>query len=111
MKITIEPSLSHETDSYHTVTIETPHDDVAMEETMEMIVKSLQGWGYANETISSYLDKEFAHSLGLEIGTTSEVDVEAIFRDAASQCCPVGVKGTRGERGILEDNTSEYGGV
>lgn len=68
MKITIEPSQNQDSEKYphNAVTIKSPHDDLTIGEVMDLVVKSLQAWGFQNENIAEHLEEEFAWSLGLK---------------------------------------------
>ena len=69
MKITIEPTEQRgltSADTMHSkVSVSIASDDLDMGETMEQVVKTLQAWGFHNDTIAKYLDEELAWQLGL----------------------------------------------
>ena len=69
MKITIEPTedqSGNSADTMHsTVSVSIANDDLDIGDTMAQVVKALQAWGFHNESIAGYLDKELAWQLGL----------------------------------------------
>ena len=98
MKITIEPTeqtyyyggknTRQSADTMHsTVSISIASDDLDIGETMEQVVKALQGWGFHNESIAGYLDEELAWQLGLGRRDDQATMIESIYQptDAISK--------------------------
>ena len=67
MKLILEPSRHQkgEKHPYSKVTIEHPHDDLAIEDVMGLVINALQTWGFNRSSIADYLDDEFVKSLDL----------------------------------------------
>ena len=84
MKITIEPTEQRSpttADTMHsTVSISIASDDLDIGETMGQVVKVLQAWGFHNESIAGYLDKELAWHLGLGGRDDQATMLEGIYK-------------------------------
>jgi hypothetical protein len=53
MKITIEPThKGNGPDAHCTVTVEHPHDDVNIDDTMDLVAAALKAYGYADESVN-----------------------------------------------------------
>ena len=75
MKITLTPSKDQqfETHVYNTVALESPHDDIHVEDAMKLVASALVAWGYAPESVAGYLDEEFANDhLGINSHSWSD---------------------------------------
>jgi len=59
MKITIEPTCNESGTEYqhNTVTIETPHDELSLDEIIEVITSALFCFGFSEEGVRKYLLK------------------------------------------------------
>ena len=75
MKITLSPSKDQqfETHAYNTVSLESPHDTIVVEDAMRLVTSALVAWGYAPESVAEYLDEEFANDhLGINSHSWSD---------------------------------------
>ena len=53
MKITIEPThKSRGAEASRTVTVENPHDDMAIDDALELVAAALKAYGYADESVN-----------------------------------------------------------
>ena len=71
MKVTIEPTK--QTDSYLTITISDPSDDIACEEAVEMALDALVAWGYS--PLHVFEDRDTVKELEEEI-TKLRLEIE-----------------------------------
>lgn len=55
MRITIAPSAGNVPDQ-HSVTIQTNHDDIILDDAIELMRAALIAWGYSPEGVAAYLD-------------------------------------------------------
>ena len=53
MKITIEPTHKGSGPEAHcTVTVEQPHDDMTLDDALELVAAALKAYGYADESVN-----------------------------------------------------------
>jgi len=53
MKITIEPThKGRGKDAHRTITVEHPHDDVNIDDAMELVAAALKAYGYGDESVN-----------------------------------------------------------
>ena len=60
MKITIEPTQdqSKEKHAFDTITIESLHDDLHIDEAMSLVERALVAWGFHPDTVQDYYKDE-----------------------------------------------------
>jgi len=60
MKITLEPTHNQlkETYPYPKVTIDSPRDDLDIEEAMSLVEKALVAWGFHPDTVQDYYKED-----------------------------------------------------
>ena len=52
MKITIEPThKGNGPDAHRTVTVEQPHDDMTLDDALDLVASALKAWGYHAESV------------------------------------------------------------
>ena len=51
MKIILQPTSN---ENQHSVTLETPHDDINIEEAIELVKGALVAWGYHPDIVNEY---------------------------------------------------------
>ena len=68
MKIVIEPSLnqSKETYPYDKVSIETPRDDLDIDQALELVHRALVAWGFHQQNIDDYYKEESVEINGIK---------------------------------------------
>lgn len=57
MRITIEPTAGN-VPGQHSVTVGTYHDDVTLQDAIDLMRAALMAWGYSEQGIAEYLDIE-----------------------------------------------------
>ena len=70
MKVTLSPTNDQQFEKYphNTVSLESPHDDINIEDAMRLVTSALVAWGYSPQNVAEYLDVEFARNyLGIKL--------------------------------------------
>lgn len=60
MKVTIEPTQDQtgETHPFPKVAIDSPHDDLDIEEAMSLVERALVAWGFHPDTVQDYYKED-----------------------------------------------------
>ena len=107
MKITIEPTEDQSgksADTMHsTVSVSIANDDLDITEIMRQVVKTLQAWGFHNESIAKELDEELAWQLGLSGRDDQAAMLESIYQNADAISKDV----IKNDPALEQDNTPE----